>query len=201
MALVYVVDDELNVRRIVKQTMENEENEVHTFATAEEALEAIDKRQPDLIFMDLTLPLMAGIHLLQELQKKAYAIPVIVVSAITSPEAIRTAFKLGITDFLTKPFTPQELRQAADLALKDEESLSKRSREIRRLIEAGEMRKAQALLRDFFADFPSSPQPHFLYALLIESTNPRVAAKHLRASLCMDEDFKEASSLLKKLEE
>lgn len=49
MALVYVVDDELNVRRIVKKTMENENNEVHTFVTAEEALEEIEKRKPDLL--------------------------------------------------------------------------------------------------------------------------------------------------------
>jgi len=75
MALVYVVDDELNVRRIIKQTMENEGNEVNAFVTAEEALEAVEKRQPDLIFMDLTLPSMDGIQFLKELEDRAYSIP------------------------------------------------------------------------------------------------------------------------------
>lgn len=201
MALVYVVDDELNVRRIIKQTMENEGNEVNAFVTAEEALEAVEKRQLDLIFMDLTLPSMDGIQFLKELEDRAYSIPVVVVSAITSPESIRAVFKLGIVDFLTKPFTPQELRQAAELSFKNEESLQKRTREIRRLIEEKEFRKASSLLREFFADFPSSPYPHFLYALLIKSSNPRVAARHLRAALSLDEEFKEASSELKKLEE
>lgn len=200
MALVYVVDDELNVRRIVKQTMENEGNEVNTFVTAEELLEAIEKNQPDLLFMDLTLPSMDGIQLLKELENRAYSIPVIVISAITSPEAIKMAFKFKIVDFLTKPFTPQELRQAAELALKDEDSLQKRAREIRKFIANGEKRKAQWLLRDFFADFPGSPYPHFLYALLMEDSNPKVSIKHLRASLSLDEDFKEAYEELKKLE-
>ncbi|HNS66509.1 MAG TPA: response regulator, partial [Mesotoga infera] len=160
MALVYVVDDELNVRRIIKQTMENEGNEVNGFVTAEEALEAIEKRQPDLIFMDLTLPSMDGVQFLKELEDRAYSIPVVVVSAITSPESIRAVFKLGIVDFLTKPFTPQELRQAAELSLKNEESLQKRARDIRRLIEEKEFRKDNSLLRELFADFPSSPYPH-----------------------------------------
>ncbi|PNQ05356.1 histidine kinase, partial [Mesotoga sp. SC_NapDC3] len=167
MALVYVVDDELNVRRIVKKTMENEDNEVHTFMTAEEALEEIEKRKPDLLFTDLSLPSMDGIQFLQELKNRAYSIPVIVVSSDISPESMRKAFKAGIVDFLTKPFTPEEIRDAFELALGEEDSIYKRAREIRRLIEDGQTAKAESLMSALFSDFPGSPFPHFLYALLV----------------------------------
>ncbi|AFK07137.1 response regulator [Mesotoga prima] len=201
MALVYVVDDELNVRRIVKKTMENENNEVHTFVTAEEALEEIEKRKPDLLFTDISLPSMNGIQFLKELKNRGYSIPVIVISSDTSPESMRSAFKAGIVDFLTKPFTPQEIRDAAELALREEDSIYKRAREIKRLIEEGETAKAESLMGNLFSDFPGSPFPHFLYALLVAKDNPRVAIKHLKASLSLDEDFKDASDELKKLEE
>ncbi|MBN2219955.1 MAG: response regulator [Kosmotogaceae bacterium] len=201
MALVYVVDDELNVRRIVKKTMENENNEVHTFVTAEEALEEIEKRKPDLLFTDLGLPSMNGIQFLKELKNRGYSIPVIVISSDTSPESIRSAFKAGIVDFLTKPFTPQEIRDATELALREEDSIYKRAREIKRLIEEGKTAKAESLMGNLFSDFPGSPFPHFLYALLVAKDNPRIAIKHLKASLSLDEDFKDASTELKKLEE
>ncbi|HDP78726.1 MAG TPA: response regulator [Mesotoga infera] len=201
MALVYVVDDELNVRRIVKKTMENEDNEVHTFVTAEEALEEIEKRKPDLLFTDLSLPSMNGIQFLKELKNRAYSIPVIIVSSDTSPESMRSAFKAGIVDFLTKPFTPQEIRDAFELALREEDSIYKRAREIRRLIEEGETGSAESLMSELFSDFPGSPFPHFLYALLVAKEKPKLAIKHLKASLSLDEDFKEASDELKKLEE
>ncbi|WP_367355856.1 response regulator [Mesotoga sp.] len=201
MALVYVVDDELNVRRIVKKAMENEDNEVHTFVTAEEALEEIEKRKPDLLFTDLSLPSMNGIQFLNELKNRAYSIPVIVVSSDTSPESMRSAFKEGIVDFLTKPFTPQEIRDAFELALREQDSIYKRAREIRRLIEEGEIGSAESLMSKLFSDFPDSPFPHFLYALLVAKDKPKLAIKHLKASLSLDGDFKEASDELKKLEE
>ncbi|WP_292599176.1 response regulator [Mesotoga sp. UBA6090] len=201
MALVYVVDDELNVRRIVKKAMENEDNEVHTFVTAEEALEEIEKRKPDLLFTDLSLPSMNGIQFLNELKNRAYSIPVIVVSSDISPESMRSAFKAGIVDFLTKPFTPQEIRDAFELALREQDSIYKRAREIRKLIEEGETGSAESLMSKLFSDFPDSPFPHFLYALLVAKDKPKLAIKHLKASLSLDGDFKEASDELKKLEE
>jgi DNA-binding response OmpR family regulator len=116
-------------------------------------------------------------------------------------ESMRKAFKAGIVDFLTKPFTPQEIRDAFELALREEDSIYKRAREIRRLIEDGQSAKAESLMSALFSDFPGSPFPHFLYALLVAKDNPKLAAKHLKASLSLDEAFKEASEELKKLEE
>lgn len=172
MALVYVVDDELNVRRIVKKTMENENNEVHTFVTAEEALEEIEKRKPDLLFTDISLPSMNGIQFLKELKNRGYSIPVIVVSSDTSPESMRSAFKAGIVDFLTKPFTPQEIRDAAELALREEDSIYKRAREIKRLIEEGETAKAESLMGNLFSDFPVHPFHIFFTLFLWPKTIP-----------------------------
>ncbi len=144
---------------------------------------------------------MNGIQFLNELKNRAYSIPVIVVSSDTSPESMRSAFKAGIVDFLTKPFTPQEIRDAFELALREQDSIYKRAREIRRLIEEGEIGSAESLMSKLFSDFPDSPFPHFLYALLVAKDKPKLAIKHLKASLSLDGDFKEASDELKKLEE
>lgn len=201
MPIVYAVDDEMNVRRIIRQTMESEGYEVETFATAEEALEAIETRKPDVVFCDITLPSMSGIEFIKTMNEKAYSFRVIVVSSITSPEEIIDAFKLGISDFITKPFTPQELRESIEHCLKSEESLQKRVREIGKLIDQKRFHRAALLAKKLFLDYPESGYPHFLMGLIEKKEHTKAAAKHFRAALAMDESLKEAESELKSLGE
>ena len=201
MALIYAIDDEINIRRLLKQILEGEGHEVETFATCEETMEAIKEKEPDMLFTEITLPSMDGIEVLRLLKDEAYMFPVAVVSSITSPQAITTAFKYGIVDFITKPFAPQEIGETVERFIKDEQSLQKRSRQIRKLIESGEKRKAMLSTRELFRDFPGSPIPHFLLGLILKDSNTNVAIKHMRASLDLDENFKEAADELRKMEE
>jgi len=199
MPIVYAVDDEMNVRRLIRQTMESEGYEVDTFATAEEALEAIQTRQPDVVFCDITLPAMDGIEFIKTVNEKAYDFRIIVISSVTSVEAVRSAFRLGICDFITKPFTPQELKDSIEQCLKSEESLQKRSREIRKLVDQKKYHRAAQLTRKLFFDYPESAFPHFLMGLVEKRDHPKTAAKHFKAAIAIDDTLKEAEAELKSL--
>lgn len=110
---VLVVDDDPLVRRILSKTLEKLECEVSSVSTGEEALEAIDRSFFDLVFLDLRLPGKSGIEVLKELKHKSPGLAVVVITAYGSIEAARQALKLGASDFLEKPFDPEQLRLLA----------------------------------------------------------------------------------------
>lgn len=75
-----------------------------------EALQLIQDEQPDMVIADVMMPYVTGLELIdyirQDMQK---ALPVIVISALENDDVVLEAFRLGATDFITKPFKPNEL--------------------------------------------------------------------------------------------
>ncbi len=75
-----------------------------------EALEKIQTETPDLIVADIMMPYVNGLELIQHLRKDfTNTLPIIVISALEHEETVLEAFRLGATDFITKPFKPNEL--------------------------------------------------------------------------------------------
>ncbi|OAA30424.1 hypothetical protein AT15_10320 [Kosmotoga arenicorallina S304] len=199
MAKIYAIDDESSIRRLIKMIMEEQNHEVTTFATAEEGLKAIEEESPDLLFTDLGLPEMNGIELIKIVEERLYSFPIVVVSEITVADVIIEAFKHGICDFITKPFTPTELIESFEKCYISTETLSKKKKEVISLIEAGGNLRASKLVSKLFANFPNSPVPHYLFALLAFSWNKELARRHLNAALALDPDYEEAKELLGKI--
>ncbi len=108
---VLIVDDEPNVRLMLRTTLESVG---YTVVEAEEGLRALErlrKEPSDLILLDLLMPKMDGMELLRRLRADANPTPVVILTAHGSiPEAV-AAMKLGAIDFLTKPITPDALRR------------------------------------------------------------------------------------------
>jgi two-component system KDP operon response regulator KdpE len=106
--LVLVIDDEIQMRRMLRISLENAGHRVFEAATAEEGLVASASRRPDAILLDLTLPDMDGLVLLKRL-REWYTSPILILSVRDNPEEKIQALDAGADDYVTKPFHTDEL--------------------------------------------------------------------------------------------
>jgi DNA-binding NtrC family response regulator len=106
---ILVVDDDAIVIKSCRRILEAEGFEVTTVPSADEALEKIKNYEFDLLLMDVKMPKHDGIFLMREIKKNWPDIPIIVMSGYPTPETITDVLKLGATQFIPKPFRPDEL--------------------------------------------------------------------------------------------
>ena len=106
---ILIVDDEPQVRDIVATYLERDGFAVRTAADGIQALEAIRDRRPDAMVLDLMLPGVNGLQILQQLRDDGNQMPVIVLSARgREPERV-AGLELGADDYLAKPASPREI--------------------------------------------------------------------------------------------
>jgi two-component system KDP operon response regulator KdpE len=106
---VLVVDDEPPIRRFLRTSLTAQGYEVVEADTAKEALGQLARNRVDVLVLDLGLPDMDGIEVLQHLRKSGSDVPVVVLSSRTNePEKVK-ALDLGADDYVTKPFGIDEL--------------------------------------------------------------------------------------------
>jgi len=106
---ILVVDDDAIVVKSCRRILEAEGFNVTTVPSADEALEKIKYYDFDLLLMDVKMPKHDGIFLMREIKKNWPDIPIIVMSGYPTPETIADVVKLGATQFIPKPFRPDEL--------------------------------------------------------------------------------------------
>lgn len=85
--------------------------------SGEEGLEMVEALKPDLILCDLEMPDITGLDLLQELQRKRADIPAIMMTAFGSEAVATQALRIGVKDYIVKPFTTDEILASIDRAL------------------------------------------------------------------------------------
>ena len=102
-----IVDDEGNIRRMLRALLESEGYGVREAGSAEEALEALRDAPPEVVLLDLMLPGMSGLEALPEMMETAPGVPVVMMSGhATLSDAVR-ATRLGAFHFIEKPLTPE----------------------------------------------------------------------------------------------
>jgi DNA-binding NtrC family response regulator len=106
---ILVVDDDVIVIKSCRRILEAEGLEVSTVPSADEALEMIKKYDFDLLLIDVKMPKHDGKFLMREILKIIPDIPVIVMSGYPTRETVSDVLKLGATQFIPKPFRPDEL--------------------------------------------------------------------------------------------
>ena len=111
--LVLVVDDDPQVREVVRLNLEMEGYSVREAASAEEALEAIEGSAPELVLLDVVMPGIDGWQMLQRMQERHGSIPVIMFSGKVDEAAASDAEERGARGFIGKPFDPQQLIERA----------------------------------------------------------------------------------------
>jgi DNA-binding NtrC family response regulator len=108
---ILIIDDEPNARLSFRTALEGEGYQVADAASGSMATEKLSDERFDLAILDLRMPGVGGLELLEWMRAEGMDMPVIIVTAYgTVPDAVR-AMKLGAIDFLEKPLRPADLRQ------------------------------------------------------------------------------------------
>lgn len=111
MALIYVVEDDQNIREIETIALKNSGYEVEVFEFAAEFQKAMDRQIPDLLLLDIMLPDADGLQMVEALRKEPSTrqLPVIMVTAKSMEIDKVKGLDMGADDYLTKPFGIMEL--------------------------------------------------------------------------------------------
>ena len=115
---VLVIDDEMAVNNNIRKILAKKEYKVDQAASKDEALEKIASNSYALVLLDLRIPGVKGLELLEAIRKAQPQARVIIVTGYASIETAKEAARMGAVDYLPKPFTPGEIRNAADRAIK-----------------------------------------------------------------------------------
>ena len=117
--LVSVVDDDISVRKSLDRLIRSVRLEVRLFASAEEFLDSEQPCNADCLILDVRLPGMTGIELQRQLLASRCDVPVIFITAHGSDDSARAEAASDWTvAYFIKPFSPDELLDAVDVALK-----------------------------------------------------------------------------------
>ncbi|MBI4530699.1 MAG: sigma-54-dependent Fis family transcriptional regulator [Candidatus Latescibacteria bacterium] len=108
--VILAIDDEPRLCDVLTRSLKSECS-IHTASSGQEGLAQLDVLAPDLILLDLNMPQMSGMAVLQRLRKAGNYIPVIILTAYGSVDSAVRAIKLGAVDYLEKPLTEEKLRQ------------------------------------------------------------------------------------------
>src|SRR6187431_2125217 len=127
---VLVVDDEENLRLVLRTLLRRHGYEVETAESGEDALAMVDSFGPDVVLTDVRRPKMGGLDLLSTLRAKGNDATVIVMSAYGNMDLAIEAMKAGAYDYVQKPFKPDEVVLALRKA-EEREALRRENRALR----------------------------------------------------------------------
>lgn len=117
-AAILVTDDDDDLRAVIRATLEGAGHSVEEASDGAEALELLEADRPDLLITDMHMPDMDGLALTRALRKAKNPPAIVAMSGNDVASILEMAGKLGARATLTKPFTPTQLLQAVDLALR-----------------------------------------------------------------------------------
>ncbi|MCX7011668.1 MAG: response regulator [Candidatus Sumerlaeota bacterium] len=116
---VLIADDEEDVKDVMQMFLEGEGYEVETAYDGLDALDRVRTFQPDVILLDIMMPVVDGIQVCRKLKsdEKTKHIPVIMVSAAAKREKEGEAYDAGAAAYVLKPFQPEELVRVVERCL------------------------------------------------------------------------------------
>lgn len=129
-----MVDDEENIRLVLRTFLRRQGYEVEVAASGEDALRSVDAFGPDIVITDVRMPKIGGLDLLSTLRAKGSEATVIVMSAYGSHEQALEAIMLGAYDYVSKPFAPEEVLLCLRKA-EERENLRRENRALRQEIQ------------------------------------------------------------------
>lgn len=104
-----VADEDPTVLWLLRRALVDD-FDVTVAENGQRAVELAGTNRPDVILLDLEMPVLDGFGACRQIRAAFPRIPIVIVSGNTDEESVRTAFEAGATDYLTKPFTPSQLR-------------------------------------------------------------------------------------------
>lgn len=118
---ILVIDDNSAVVEIISISLEGEGAIVYTAENGEEGLHKLEQHDPDLVVLDIAMPVMDGWETCRRIREKT-DVPVIMVTAMTNEKDVVAGLDLGAIDYVTKPFSTRVLRARIKAALRQSET-------------------------------------------------------------------------------
>lgn len=106
---ILVAEDEPMLLKTIELKLKKEGYDVITTVDGREAIAKIEELNPDLVISDIMMPYASGLEILSIIKKKEKPIPIIMLSAMEQEKVVMEAFELGADDYVTKPFSLNEL--------------------------------------------------------------------------------------------
>jgi DNA-binding NtrC family response regulator len=210
---ILIVEDEPNVRLVFRTALESNEYMISVSENGENALRWLEQEPISLVLLDLKLPGIGGLEILRRLRDAGSDVPVVVITAHDSVVNAVEAMKLGAIDFLSKPLTPEALRQVvaevlardADAESDSESETAPHRRDLlssaKRALNHRLFYRAAGLLREAINERPDSAEPWYLLGVLHEVEQKPAAAKEAyQAALRIDPGYEPAQFHLMKFQ-
>jgi len=121
---VLLMEDEMNIARGLEMVMREEGYDVDLADTGQRALDKFRVSEFDLLVADLRLPDMDGMDVIQQVREKRPKTNVVIITGYPSVSSAVQAVRMGVSDYLRKPFTEDEFKTAVKSALKEKEKES-----------------------------------------------------------------------------
>lgn len=107
---ILVAEDEMIMQKTIELRLKKDGHEVTTCSDGREAIQKIEEISPDLIITDIMMPFASGLEIIEAVKRNGGKnIRIIVLSAMGQENVVLEAFQLGADDYITKPFSPNEL--------------------------------------------------------------------------------------------
>ena len=114
---ILLADDEASIRRILETRLKMAGYDVYTAQDGEEAVNAFNKYNPDLVVLDVMMPKMDGYGVTREIRRTS-DVPIIILTALGDVSERITGLELGADDYVIKPFSPKELEARVKAVLR-----------------------------------------------------------------------------------
>jgi len=121
---ILLVDDEPNVRTVFSDVLKRAGYRVKVVEDGHKAVKEVEKKTYNLALVDLRMPKMDGIEVLENIKKRKPEIPVIIYTGYGSVTTAVEAMRKGASDYLNKPFSPEELKLAIKKVLEQKGNTS-----------------------------------------------------------------------------
>jgi two-component system nitrogen regulation response regulator GlnG len=144
---VWIVDDDRSIRWVIEKALSREGIAYNSFASAQEALDALSGAVPEVLVSDIRMPGRSGLELLQAVKQRHPAVPVIVMTAYSDLDSAVAAFQGGAYEYLPKPF---DIDQAVDLIRRALDERRKETQEIEGVVETKEILGQAPAMQEVF---------------------------------------------------
>ena len=123
---ILVVDDDKNIRFVMREVLESQSYTVFTASNGQKALDVLLHEHIDLVIVDIMMPGMNGYEFTKETRQINQEMPILMISAKQLPEDRKKGFLAGIDDFMTKPIDPEEMMLHVKALLRRSKIVSER---------------------------------------------------------------------------
>ncbi|MCK9201258.1 MAG: nitrogen regulation protein NR(I) [Gallionella sp.] len=172
---VWIIDDDRSIRWVLEKSLAREEIEFKSFASADDALRALNGDKPQVVVSDIRMPGSSGLDFLQQLHQRHPDIPVIIMTAYSDLESAVSAFQGGAFEYLPKPF---DINHAIELIRRALEQSKRKSSDAEQVEVAAEILGQAPAMQEVFRAIGRLSQSHATVLINGESGTGKELVAH-----------------------